>query len=77
MRTARAIGVDRPKRIVLSSTWPDAWTDPCPGGTVGAKKMMMSGVQMMLATSQINATRLKWFTSAKALAQTTWMYPSM
>src|SRR5438105_452171 len=61
--TASATGVEMPNSTVLSTTWPEASTEPLPGGIPGASTNTTTGVRITLETSHHRATRRKWLTS--------------
>ena len=50
--TKSSTGVITETSTVLSSTCPEAWTLPFPGGIWGPRKIATIGVRMTLATSQ-------------------------
>ncbi len=54
--TPSAIGVAVASSTVLSTTWPAASLDPCPGGRWGPKTKTTIGVMIALASSHSSAT---------------------
>src|ERR1700733_4503015 len=61
--TAAATGTDTAISTVLSTTCPDASTEPLPGGRPGPIRNTTSNVPITLTTSQIRVMRRKWFGS--------------
>src|SRR5579875_2292157 len=55
-----ATGTESASSTMLSVTWPEAWTEPLPGGNPGPSTKMTIGVRISVATSQRMATRRKW-----------------
>src|SRR6185437_10199876 len=61
--TAAATGTDSAISTVLSVTWPDASTDPLPGGRPGPRTNTTSAVPITLTTSHHRTMRRKWLGS--------------
>src|ERR1700748_3829047 len=61
--TAIATGVEIPSRTVLSTTWPEASTDPLPGGMIGARRRTTRSVATTLVPSHHSTSRRQWLTS--------------